>query len=47
MEGAGVVSYSIEHNLNTTLHYPCMGFVTQVMGCELVFQAIGDRIGFP
>jgi hypothetical protein len=42
----GVVVYSFQQSLDSSLHPPFIVFVTQVMWCELVFQAVRNCIGF-
>jgi hypothetical protein len=41
-----VVIYGFEQSLNSSLHMPFMGFVTQLMFCELIFQAVSNGVGF-
>jgi hypothetical protein len=42
----GLVVYSFEQSFNSILHPPIMVFVTQVMVCELIFQAASNCVGF-
>jgi hypothetical protein len=42
----GLVAYGFEQSLNSSLHLPFMVSVTQVMVCELIFQAVSNCIGF-
>jgi hypothetical protein len=42
----GLVVYGFEHILNASLLPPFMVFVTQIMVCELIFQAVSNCVGF-
>jgi hypothetical protein len=44
--GGGLVVYGFEQSLNSSLQPPSMVFITQVMGCELIFQAVNNCLGF-
>jgi hypothetical protein len=35
--GGGVIIFSFEYSLDSSLHLPFMDFVTQFMRCELFF----------
>jgi hypothetical protein len=41
-----VVVYSFEQSLKSSLHPQFMVVATQVMGCELIFQAVSNCVGF-
>jgi hypothetical protein len=38
--------YGFEQRLNSSLHPPFMVFITQIMVCELIFQAVNNCVGF-
>jgi hypothetical protein len=42
----GLVVYGFEQRLNFSLHPPFMVFVTQIMVCELILQAVSNCVGF-
>jgi hypothetical protein len=41
-----IVVYGLEQSFSSNPHAQCMSFFTKIMGYELVFQAIGDLVGF-
>jgi hypothetical protein len=46
LSGRGVMVYIFEQSLNSSLHAQLMVSVTQVTVCEVIFQAVSNRVGF-